>query len=217
MNRRTETTEEGLVVDLDTGEVVGAAVPLEVACSGVMDDGLAAWVLKKYGRLHAGLKIAVDAAIVAQEALDRMEREALAALKSNPDYVQALAVVANCERIETRTRKGLDWLDGAYLKDLANFAASKLTGDGRTWATPWGSVALKRQPAKLEVADEAQVLKYARRVFPSALKVTETFQVSKLPNAVKRNLLENPKAAEDVGFRVVEAFDKPTIQTGVSA
>lgn len=210
----TITTQEGLILDVDTGEVLGVQSPEGI--DGGMDEGLAFWALKKIGRLESGKAVAVDALHEASEMIRLKQAEALDALARDPEYVQAQAIVANCDAIIVRADKGLKWMSDAWLERLGAYAAGRLTGSARTWATPFGSVSLHRQPAKLRVgSDEDLAIRSAERLYPKTVK--KTFQVSGLTKAERAALLDNPLTAEELGLEVVPSWDKASIQTGVTA
>jgi hypothetical protein len=173
---------DNLVVDADSGEVLGNAIT-----EGVIDShsSLEA-VLEKIGE--------VEARLAAQQ-------------------LRHQAILENCRKLEVKTASYLAYLKGMYNAPIEAYAKSRLEGQkSKTLTTPYGQVSFRTVRGGLKVVDPSLALDYAQlNGFTNAIKVTESFQISKLDPA-QRELIES-KLPE--GFEMV--LDKETMSIKVMA
>jgi hypothetical protein len=173
---------DNLVVDTETGEVLGNAIT-----EGVIDShsSLEA-VLEKIGE--------VEARLAAQQ-------------------LRHQAILENCRKLEVKTASYLAYLKGIYNAPIEAYAKTRLEGQkSKTLTTPYGSVSFRTVKGGLKVVDPNLALDYAQlNGFTNAIKVSESFQISKLDPA-QRELIES-KLPE--GFEMVA--DKETMSIKVMA
>ena len=171
------------VVDQDTGEVLGNAIS---------DAG----EISSQTALEAILeKIAdVEGRLTAQQ-------------------LRHQAILENCRKLEVRTASYLAYLKAQYEPHIEAYAKTRLEGQkSKTLTTPFGSVSFRTVRGGLKVVDASLALDYAQlNGFTNAIKVTESFQISKLDPA-QRELLES-KVPD--GFEY--ALDRETMSIKVMA
>jgi hypothetical protein len=174
---------DNLVVDAETGEVLGNAIS---------DAG----EISSQTALEAILeKIAdVEGRLTAQQ-------------------LRHQAILENCRKLEVKTASYLAYLKGIYNAPIEAYAKTRLEGQkSKTLTTPYGSVSFRTVKGGLKVVDPSLALDYAQlNGFTNAIKVTESFQISKLDPAQKE-LIES-KLPE--GFEMVP--DKETMSIKVMA
>ena len=154
---------DGVIVDAETGEVVGLAQPE----FQVTDQASAEWVLEKI----------MDAELDA--AREQMKLRALSEniqSKINRSNARAEWLRARfATELEVFARKELD---GAKTK---------------TWSSPFGKLALRTTKGGLRVLDKDLALAVAKsKGYTEAIKVSEEFQISKLDDAHRADLEANP-------------------------
>jgi hypothetical protein len=157
-------------------------------------------------------EVVTEGAIASQEALEAvLERMAdvesqLVALKTKHE-----AIIENCRKLEVKKASYLAYLRGVYSNPIEAYAKSRLEGQkSRTLTTPYGQVSFRTVKGGLKVVDPSIALDYAQlNGFTNAIKVTESFQISKLDPA-QRELIES-KLPE--GFELVP--DKETMSIKV--
>jgi hypothetical protein len=153
---------DNLVVDTETGEVLGNAIS---------DAG----EISSQTALEAILeKIAdVEGRLTAQQ-------------------LRHQAILENCRKLEVRTASYLAYLKAQYEPHIEAYAKTRLEGQkSKTLTTPFGSVSFRTVRGGLKVVDPSLALDYAQlNGFTNAIKVTESFQISKLDPA-QRELLES--------------------------
>lgn len=174
---------DNLVVDTETGEVLGNAIS---------DAG----EISSQTALEAILeKIAdVEGRLTAQQ-------------------LRHQAILENCRKLEVRTASYLAYLKAQYEPHIEAYAKTRLEGQkSKTLTTPFGSVSFRTVRGGLKVVDPSLALDYAQlNGFTNAIKVTESFQISKLDPA-QRELIE---AKMPDGFEMVA--DKETMSIKVMA
>jgi hypothetical protein len=123
------------------------------------------------------------------------------------------AILENCRKLEVRTASYLAYLKAQYEPHIEAYAKTRLEGQkSKTLTTPFGSVSFRTVRGGLKVVDPSLALDYAQlNGFTNAIKVTESFQISKLDPA-QRELIES-KLPE--GFEMVA--DKETMSIKVMA
>jgi hypothetical protein len=174
---------DNLVVDQDTGEVLGNAIS---------DAG----EISSQTALEAILeKIAdVEGRLTAQQ-------------------LRHQAILENCRKLEVRTASYLAYLKAQYEPHIEAYAKNRLEGQkSKTLTTPYGSISFRTVRGGLKVVDPSLALDYAQlNGFTNAIKVSESFQISKLDPA-QRELIE---AKMPDGFEMVA--DKETMSIKVMA
>jgi hypothetical protein len=123
------------------------------------------------------------------------------------------AILENCRKLEVRTASYLAYLKAQYEPHIEAYAKTRLEGQkSKTLTTPYGSISFRTVRGGLKVVDPSLALDYAQlNGFTNAIKVTESFQISKLDPA-QRELIES-KLPE--GFEMVA--DKETMSIKVMA
>ena len=123
------------------------------------------------------------------------------------------AILENCRKLEVRTASYLAYLKAQYEPHIEAYAKTRLEGQkSKTLTTPFGSVLFRTVRGGLKVVDPSLALDYAQlNGFTNAIKVTESFQISKLDPA-RRELIES-KLPE--GFEMVA--DKEAMSIKVMA
>lgn len=171
------------VVDQDTGEVLGNAIS---------DAG----------------------EISSQTALEAiLEKLADVEGRLTAQQLRHQAILENCRKLEVRTASYLAYLKAQYEPHIEAYAKTRLEGQkSKTLTTPFGSVSFRTVRGGLKVVDPSLALDYAQlNGFTNAIKVTESFQISKLDPA-QRELLES-KVPD--GFEY--ALDRETMSIKVMA
>lgn len=153
---------DNLVVDTETGEVLGNAIS---------DAG----------------------EISSQTALEAiLEKLADVEGRLTAQQLRHQAILENCRKLEVRTASYLAYLKAQYEPHIEAYAKTRLEGQkSKTLTTPFGSVSFRTVRGGLKVVDASLALDYAQlNGFTNAIKVTESFQISKLDPA-QRELLES--------------------------
>ena len=174
---------DNLVVDTETGEVLGNAIS---------DAG----------------------EISSQTALEAiLEKLADVEGRLTAQQLRHQAILENCRKLEVRTASYLAYLKAQYEPHIEAYAKTRLEGaKSKTLTTPFGSVSFRTVRGGLKVVDPSLALDYAQlNGFTNAIKVTESFQISKLDPA-QRELLES-KVPD--GFEY--ALDRETMSIKVMA
>ena len=193
MNQLELTTEitaiiDGLIINLETGEVIGQEQPE----FRVTDEASAEWVLERIMNAEA------DAA------RDRLKLKAVA------------------ERLEAAIKaseKRAEWFRGRYGSELEEFARVRLEGaKTKTLKLTWGSISFRSVKGGLRVSDPEAALKWAKQYAPESVKVSESFQITKLPDKWREDLLvSSPEDLAERGFAVAADSEAVSIKTGVQA
>jgi hypothetical protein len=174
---------DNLVVDTETGEVLGNAI----SDAGEISSQTAIEAILE--------KIAdVEGRLTAQQ-------------------LRHQAILENCRKLEVRTASYLAYLKAQYEPHIEAYAKTRLEGQkSKTLTTPFGSVSFRTVRGGLKVVDPSLALDYAQlNGFTNAIKVAESFQISKLDPA-QRELIE---AKMPDGFEMVP--DKETMSIKVMA
>jgi hypothetical protein len=165
---------DNLVVDPETGEVLGNAIS---------DAG----------------------EISSQTALEAiLEKLADVEGRLTAQQLRHQAILENCRKLEVRTASYLAYLKAQYEPHIEAYAKNRLEGQkSKTLTTPFGSVSFRTVRGGLKVVDPSLALDYAQlNGFTNAIKVSESFQISKLDPA-QRELIESklPEGFEMVADR----------------
>lgn len=183
--------DDGYLIDTETGEVVGLAGP----AGGVEHD-------RHQWSNALGMEVLTDAA--AEAILDR--RQALDATLAGMKARRA-AILANLDAMEKATQNRLDWLQVAHGAELESWCRHRIAGGkARSVRTPFGTVGLRKLPARLEVIDPDEALLWAEANDPERVIVTRRLHTAGL---IKRDDL--PETA----FRIVEPSERCYVKTGV--
>jgi hypothetical protein len=171
---------DNLVVDTETGEVLGNAIS---------DAG----------------------EISSQTALEAiLEKLADVEGRLTAQQLRHQAILENCRKLEVRTASYLAYLKAQYEPHIEAYAKTRLEGQkSKTLTTPFGSVSFRTVRGGLKVVDPSIALDYAQlNGFTNAIKVTESFQISKLDPA-QRELIE---AKLPEGFEMVADRESMSIK-----
>jgi hypothetical protein len=207
--------EDGTILDAETGEIVGMA---DAPPATGMTERDAVWVLKRMLGLDARAASADAADAAATAECEAMTAAAMDALQQTPEWIAAEAVRRNAAAVRERAQKTRAYLEGLYAQPLAGVAARMALAGERSWATPYGTVSVRRKPARLEVADPEAAMAWARECgWDAAVKTKTTFLISGVPKAEKAALLDDPDAAAGAGLTVIPAADQVTILTHLPA
>lgn len=200
--RETEVVD-GYLIDSRTGEVLEYVGRPEFH---VTDDSAAEWVLERRGEIEADL-----AAI-------RARRE---------------AILANLDRLEREQAARLKAWDWRFAGELEQFARGRLEGGRkRTWQCPFGSVAIRKTPARWTWADapdaKERAVEWARENWTPELikaqgivrtKVEEVPVLDKIVGMVetleKAGSMEDVREATFAFLSYVPEGEAVTIKTGV--
>jgi len=181
---------DGMIVDIETGEVVGVDAPEEFR---VKDEDSFNWVMGKM--------------------LDADSR--IASILTHPEVVKAKAILANAERITKDAQNRKTWFEKRFGAELAEYAKAQIEGGkSKTFKTVLGAISFRTKKGGLRVEDKEKALETAQvNGWTNAIKVTEEFQISKLDPAQK----ELAEAKLLPGFTVEPDTETWSITTGVSA
>ena len=151
---------DNLVIDTETGEVLGEVVDQADAISS--QKALEA-VLERIGN--------VESQLVALQA-------------------RHSAILENCKKLEKRKSDYLAYLKSMYSSPIEEYAKERLEGgNSKTLTTPFGSVSFRTVRGGLKVVDASLALSVAQaHGWIEAIKVTESFQISKLSEEQKNIL-----------------------------
>lgn len=187
MSERELIEDDGYLIDASTGEVVGESAP--------HDDG-------RYRLLSDGTRCLTDEA--AEATLERWQAEAakLAGLKA-----RRAAIIANLDAMEKVVQRRLDWLEASNLSDLDAWCRHRTAGGkSRSVRTPYGTVGLRKLPARVEITDQEAAIAWAEANDPERVVVS------------KRLLSAGLAKREDLpteAFNVVPPSERCYVKTGV--
>ena len=237
LEKETETTEskytiteDGLKVDMATGEVVGVVVPDEFVAEQpdfrneaddkeppLLSEGFVSWIMAK--RLKYDARHASAYAVYREHELkaNAIIEKAVEEAKKTPEYIEAYTVMTNSFRMTEDANKARQFFAG-YDPELGRYAAANLDGKSKTLKTPFGSISLRKNPDKLEIVDEASLIEWAKIAAPETLDVS--FKISELPKESVDFMKKYPDMAayneaakidqniEPVPAKVPQWFDK---------
>jgi len=149
---------DGLLVDPDTGEVVGVEKPQ----FHVTDAHTAEWLMERLFNIDLDIS---------------KEEKRLKALMDN-----AQSKINDLKR----RRNGLMFKYGPELEHYALTQAEN--GKSKTWKCPFGTVSFRSVPSTYKLNDPAAGLAWAKENWPEAVKVEETFLPSLVSREVKEQL-----------------------------
>ena len=186
---------DGVVIDADTGGVISACHELNAARPfAVTDEASLEWFLKRVQTVDARMKALAESPDV----------QAARAVLAREDVTQAQAVLENLGAMQARLQAARDgllrWQDQPLRATAAALLAERHE-KGRTLRTLFGAVSLKKIAARWKVRDGVEtkavgvfgdgldtsdLLTWAENNYPDAVKLTEEFQISKLPRDADR-------------------------------
>jgi hypothetical protein len=169
----TYEIESNLVIDTETGEILGEAVN------------------------NAG---AIASQEVLEAVLYRIAdvESQLVALRAKHD-----SIIENCRKLEGRKASYLAYLKGVYSNPIEEYAKARLEGGkSKTLTTPYGQVSFRTVKGGLRVANNDLAASYAIGTGLShAVKLTYNFQISKLTDEQRHSIATSAILPE--GFEVV--------------
>lgn len=190
MNPDDTIIVDGMIVNAETGEVLGVDAPQDFY---VHNEESFNWVMSKM--------LDCDARI--------------AAIATNADVIKARAIIANAERMEKDAKSRKNWFELRFGNELAKYAKAQIDGGkSKTFKSVLGSISFRVKKGGLRVEDKEKALETAQsNGWTNAIKVSEEFQISKLDPA-QRELAE---ANLLPGFTVEPDSETFTIATGVNS
>lgn len=183
----TTIEQDGFLIDPETGEIVGVVTPK--AEFQIDSSEAAEWVLEKWQGLEADLA-----------AIDAREK----------------AILENMGAMKRNVQQRIKSLEFRFKDELAHYASQNLPKGKKTWSCPYGQVSFRTTGPKLGVANNELAIGWAKFECPAAVKVTESFLVSMVPDEQKEKFLASPTDAAVCGFDVIPGGESVTVKTGVS-
>jgi phage host-nuclease inhibitor protein Gam len=180
------------------------------------DEGFVKWVLRKYAEAQAQA-VAAEAVVESADAVVvDLQNAAVAKLNENPEYVEAMARRDHAQRCAVKSYAMLKRLQ-FYTPMLQRFAEIVTAGKkSRTWDSPHGSIKLRSKPGRLKIRDEAAAVAFARKFgIDGAVKVTETFQVSQLPDDWKKTINDQLVKVDGDELGITAIFERTPDETSV--
>lgn len=177
--------QDGYKIDPETGEVLEFNAPPEFQ---VNDVEAFEWVMQKWQH--------EESEIVALEARKQ-------------------AIIDNIDAMVRTHKQKVQSLKFRFENELAEFARNNMPKSKKTFTTPYGSVAFRSTPEKLEATNEELALAWAKQHCEQAVKVTEKFLISMVPDSTKSKLMANETDAILNGFQIKPAGETFTVKTGI--
>jgi hypothetical protein len=181
--------QDGYILDAETGEVLGYVKIKEQFA--VNDDKSCKWVLRQMLEAEADV-----------EAIDR-----------TPAVITARKIIANAEALKKARAGRLAWWHWRFDAELGQYAKDELDrqkSTSKTFQTLFGKISRRLVGGNLTITNKVDVLAWAKRSCPEAIKTTEEVQISKIPKDVKADVeaaLKNPESLpESIRQLVVGAF-----------
>jgi len=203
---------DGLWVDQATGVVIGEVEPVADEGAKLSEDE-AERVLSRM-LFHASRKASAERALrKASAAFCTRHTAALEAFEDEPETIALRAQIANADRVGAQADRSLEFYEATYKPSLGELALRKLANaKARTLSLLNGQVSLRKVPARLTVADEAQAVAHCEaQGWLDALK--KSVLVSKVP----KEALDDIAFAEGTGFDLTAERDEVTIKLGIAA
>lgn len=222
--RNLYTNEDGMICDADTGEILqvaGSEDDQAVIDGKPIDEEYVSKVMRRMLRHDSRIRSAELHRADAQERLAQLEQAALEALGQTPEHIEASAELASAEKVLNYHTRAATMLRLAYSDWLGRFAKMALgLGKRRTWDGMFGSISIRRKPARVIIADPDAFCSAAlQRGWTKAYKVVP--QVSGIPDAEVEGILaayeQDPELGEfaEMGLSVEPPTETVTITTGV--
>jgi hypothetical protein len=152
---RSTITDDGLILDADTGEVLGFA-PVEPTAPA--------------NPIQTGIKTAADLDWVMEKLLAIQSQ--LESIDHRPEVLAAAAVLANAEAMKKPYRHRYDWYLSVFEAGIGDFARANLPKKSKTLKTLFGSISFRSSKAKLELRDKDRAARWLAERFPVAVRVT---------------------------------------------
>lgn len=120
------------------------------------------------------------------------------------------AILENCRKIEVKTASYLAYLKALYEPHIQEYAKNRLEGQKtKTLTTPYGQISFRTVKGGLKVTDATLALSVAQKHgWIEAIKVSESFQISKLSDEQKKILVDSTPE----GFEVVPDKESMSIK-----
>ncbi|RYG37031.1 hypothetical protein EON81_07950 [bacterium] len=194
----------GLLIDPETGEVVGTIEGLPAPNEQILMDGQVDDILRRIGRAQS-------------------QRTSL---DSDADLLWAKGILANHKALTKEADRKLDFLTQFYEPALKRYTIIKTAGQkSRTVKRVLGSLALRKVAGGLRVNDADAATQWALVHAPEAFKVERSFLIRNLSDEVRKGLItmlnDDTLEAEEIFASVRAAFlyqpeaEKLDIKTGV--
>jgi hypothetical protein len=156
---------DDLVIDAESGEVLGAIVPENYDTLKPMDAGLAEWVLSKLQNREAALSsIGVKIAKI-KAGQDHLLEAVLSELYTTPEWLSLRAQASRAQQIADKASRERGWFMDRFRADLEDFAKRILAGSKkRSWYSVFGSLSLTKFAEGVEIEDMARAVDLAEAI-----------------------------------------------------
>lgn len=186
----TTVIVDGNILDIETGEILGFIDPEGTAVYYTSeqitwtptDEAGVTWYFKKRESKVATLRGLQEVKAKRMKELDAKIAAAQSAIES---------------------------FDRFFLPHVVE-VAKNVVGEGKKWATAYGTLKYSSTKRKLSVADEDQAILWAKFNCPGAVKVSERFLISEVPSELKAKALEDGEQIP--GLEVQEATSTPVVE-----
>lgn len=215
---------DGLLIDIETGEIVGVVAPdggelhdkpEQPAAFAIDCEEKANWVLGKILKRDAAIAAANLTLSETQGEIKAKQDAALAALEATPEMIELRAIEANCMRIGHKAEREKEGLIARFAYELKLYAQQRLEGaKARTLGLAFGSLSLRKTGGNLTIADPERFTSWALNERRFDL-VKATPLVSKIGGELEESLRTDPEVREHLGVQVEPVDDTLKISTGV--
>jgi len=216
----TLITDDGLILDPATGEVICADLPEGIEPPAQSEGartgatlGFVEWVLSKIHARHAIRAARARQANELRAQLQSWLEDAVKQFNNEPEVIAINARIASLDSQAARASRGAEFLESAYLGALGDFARSMLAGQKvRTWQSPsgYGAIALTKQQPGLEITDAQAALAFAKEHAPFA--VVESVSKKEIKKGVLNlfagTLEIDPEWTDEAKAIVKDGFEK---------
>lgn len=195
-----EIREDGLIVNVETGEIVDVKVPDEHYVDGQtkMTRGLAEWVTGRILEKDAAIQSADIGAQQAAAAINEIQAEYQAKIEADPRYIAASAVLRNAESMKSAFAHERDFFIYRFADDLKRWIRLEtLKSKTRSVKTIFGTIGLRRTQGKLGILDESKAAEIAERIGLGD-KVRKAVSVSDLKPSVFKAFTEVSEIKEQI-------------------
>lgn len=125
------------------------------------------------------------------------------------------ALVANIDKMIRNHQQRENSLIFRFENELVHYAKENLPKGKKTFTCPYGSVSFRASAEKLEVTNDELALSWAKDHCPEAIKVTEKFLISQVPQQIKSEMMADETRSFMHGFMVKRASETHKIDTGI--
>jgi hypothetical protein len=120
----------------------------------------------------------------------------------------------NTQTIINRHKRSVESRRYKFGPALEGIAKANLAAGTKKFECPYGTISFRIQPESLKVEDKDKALEWARNYYSAGVVTKEEFQISKVTEGVKADLIRNPEFAASHGFVYAPPREVCTIRTG---